>query len=129
MLKNIAYVSVFVSDQQKALDFYTKVLGFEKRMDSSTVDGLRFLTIGVEGQGFELVLWPGTPGKGKPALGAPAAQYTFDTDDCRKGFEALKSQGVKFEPAEIIEQPWGLIARFHDLDGNMLQLRELRMAS
>ena len=31
MLKKVAYVSVFVNDQDKALDFYTNVLGFEKR--------------------------------------------------------------------------------------------------
>jgi catechol 2,3-dioxygenase-like lactoylglutathione lyase family enzyme len=129
MLKKIAYAGVFVSDQDRALDFYTNVLGFEKRIESPAADGSRFLTIGVEGQDFELVLWPGTPGRGKPALGAPAAQYTMDTDDCRTAFESLKSRGVKFEPPEVIEQPWGLIARFQDLDGNVLQLRELRLAS
>jgi len=128
MLKKIAYVSVFVSDQQQALDFYTNVLGLEKRIDSATAEGLRFLTVGVSGQDFELVIWPGTPGKGRPALGSPAAQYTIDTDDCRRKFETLKSHGVKFEPPQVIEQPWGLIARFHDPDGNMLQFRELRMA-
>lgn len=127
MLKKIAYVSVFVSDQERALDFYTNILGLEKRMDSATADGSRFLTVGVEGQDFELVIWRGTPGKGQPALGSPAAQYTIDTDDCRKQFKTLKSHGVKFEPAQIIEQPWGLIARFRDPDGNMLQFREIRM--
>ncbi len=51
-----------------------------------------------------------------------------DADDCRKKFDTVKSHGVKFEPPKVIEQPWGLIARFHDPDGNMLQFRELRMA-
>jgi catechol 2,3-dioxygenase-like lactoylglutathione lyase family enzyme len=128
MLKKIVYVAVFVSDQSRALDFYTDVLGFEKRRENLTADGSRFLTVGVKGQDFELVLWPGTPGRGDAALGTPAAQYTIDTDDCRKAFETLKSRGVRFQPPEIIEQPWGSIARFEDLDGNMLQLRELRPA-
>jgi predicted enzyme related to lactoylglutathione lyase len=127
MLKKIVYVSVFVSDQERTLDFYTNVLGLEKRIDSPSVDGSRFLTVGVKGQDFELVLWPGTPGRGKPTLGGPTAQYTIETDDCRNAFETLKSRGVTFEPPEVIEQPWGLIARFQDLDGNMLQLRELRL--
>jgi catechol 2,3-dioxygenase-like lactoylglutathione lyase family enzyme len=126
MLKKIVYVSVFVSDQDKALDFYTNVLGLEKRIDSPATDGSRFLTVGVHGQDFELVLWPGTPGQGKSALGAPAAQYTIDTDDCRTAFATLESHGVKFEPPEVIDQPWGMIARFRDPDGNMLQLREPR---
>lgn len=128
MLKKVVYVSVFVSDQDKALDFYTNVLGFEKRIESPAADGSRFLTVGVKGQDFELVLWPGTPGRGNPALGSPAAQYTVETDDCRKAFASLKSRGVKFNPPEVIEQPWGLIARFQDLDGNVLQLRELNPA-
>jgi catechol 2,3-dioxygenase-like lactoylglutathione lyase family enzyme len=34
MLKRVAYVSVFVKDQDKALDFYTNVLGFEKGIDN-----------------------------------------------------------------------------------------------
>ena len=129
MLQKIVYVSVFVSDQERALDFYTTVLGLEKRIDSPSVDGSRFLTVGVEGQDFELVLWPGTPGRGKSTLGSPAAQYTIETDDCREAFETLKSHGVKFEPPEMIEQPWGSIARFQDPDGNMLQLRQLRLPS
>jgi predicted enzyme related to lactoylglutathione lyase len=129
MLKKIVYASVFVSDQEKALDFYTSVLGFEKRNENFTAEGLRFLTIGVPGQDFELTLWPGTPGKGKPANGTPAAQYTMDTDDCRAAYDSLKSRGVAFEPSEIMEFPWGLIARFRDPDGNVLQLRELTLAA
>ena len=129
MLKKIVYVSVFVGDQERALDFYTNVLGLEKRIDSPATDGSRFLTVGVNGQDFELVLWPGTPGRGASALGSPVAQYTIETDDCRAAFETLKSRGVQFEPSEIIDQPWGSIARFRDPDGNMLQLRELRLAT
>jgi catechol 2,3-dioxygenase-like lactoylglutathione lyase family enzyme len=128
MLKKIAYASVFVSDQQKALEFYTNVLGFEKRNENATADGLRFLTVGVPGQDFELVLWPGTPGKGKSVQGAPAAQYTIDTDDCREGYETLKSRGVRFEATAVEEYPWGMIARFRDPDGNVLQLRQVAMA-
>ena len=64
MLKQVAYVSVFVQDQDKALDFYTNVLGFEKGIDNPTPGGPRFLTVGVKGQDLQLVLWPGTPGQG-----------------------------------------------------------------
>jgi catechol 2,3-dioxygenase-like lactoylglutathione lyase family enzyme len=64
MLKKVAYVALLVSDQDKALDFYTNVIGLEKRGDFPTLDGPRFLTVGVEGQDFDLVLWPGTPARG-----------------------------------------------------------------
>ena len=65
MLKKVVYVALLVSDQDKALDFYTNAIGLEKRGDYPTPDGPRFLTVGVKGQDFELVLWPGTPGRAK----------------------------------------------------------------
>lgn len=63
MLKKAVYVAMLVSDQDKALDFYTNVIGLEKRGDYPTPDGPRFLTVGVKGQDCELVLWPGTLGE------------------------------------------------------------------
>jgi predicted enzyme related to lactoylglutathione lyase len=125
MLKKVPYVALMVSDQDKALDFYTKVVGFEKRIDAPTPNGPRFLTIGVPGQDFELVLWPGKPAEA--ALGS--AVYTIEVDDCRATFETLASRGVKFESAEVLTFPWGYAARFKDPDGNLLQLREGRGAA
>jgi uncharacterized glyoxalase superfamily protein PhnB len=124
MLHKVVYVSVFVKDQDKALDFYTNVLGFEKRIENPTPDG-RFLTVGLKGQDFELVLWPGTPGHGHPVQGRNTAAYTIETKDCRKAFEELKSRGVKFD-TEVLEYPWGYVAVFQDPDGNVLQLRQVR---
>jgi predicted enzyme related to lactoylglutathione lyase len=122
MLKRVVYVAVLVSDQDKALDFYTNAVGLEKRVDSPTPAGPRFLTVGVAGQDFELVLWPGTPARGE----AGAAVYTIEVEDIGMAFETLKSRGVTFEPPEILEFPWGGVARFQDPDGNLLQVREGR---
>ena len=124
MLKKVVYVALLVSDQDKALDFYTNVMGFEKRGDYPQADGTRFLTVGIKGQDFELSLGPGAPGK--PKLGS--AFYTIEVENCRTAFETLKSRGVKFEPPEVLEFPWGQVARFHDPDGNTLQVREGRGA-
>jgi catechol 2,3-dioxygenase-like lactoylglutathione lyase family enzyme len=122
MLKRVVYVALLVSDQDKALDFYTNVMGLEKRGDYETPDGPRFLTVGVKGQDFELVLWPGTPGSA--TLGS--AICTIEVEDCRMAFEMLKLRGVKFESPDILEFPWGHVARFKDADGNLLQVREGR---
>jgi catechol 2,3-dioxygenase-like lactoylglutathione lyase family enzyme len=70
MLKKVAYVSLFVTNQDKALDFYTNVLGFEKRIDNPTPNGPRWLTIAVTGQDFELVLWPAHPGRASRYMAA-----------------------------------------------------------
>jgi len=125
MLKNVAYASVFVKDQDKALEFYTNVLGFEKGVDNPTPDGPRFLTVGVKGQDFMLVLWPGTPGQAQPVQGGIPASVTIETDDIRTTHEELKSRGVEFE-TDVIEFPWGYVAQFLDPDGNRLQIREGR---
>jgi predicted enzyme related to lactoylglutathione lyase len=124
MLKKVVYVALLVSDQDKALEFYTNAIGLEKRGDYPTPHGPRFLTVGVEGQDFELVLWPGTPAKAE--LGS--AVYTIEVDNCRMAFERLKERGVNFEPPEILEFWWGYAARFKDPDGNLLQVREGREA-
>jgi predicted enzyme related to lactoylglutathione lyase len=125
VLEKVFYTSVLVSDQDKALDFYTNVLGLEKRVENPTPDGPRFLTVGVKGDEFQLVLWPGTPGQGQPVQGRPAPSVTIETDDCRKTFEELKSRGVDFV-SDLLEFPWGYVAQFHDPDGNLLQIREGR---
>ena len=125
MLDQIVYTAVFVTDQERALDFYTNVLGLEQRVDNPTPDGLRFLTVGIRGQDFQLVLWPGTPGKAQPTQGRIPATYTIETEDCRQAYAELKARGVEFE-TEVLEYPWAYTAVFFDPDGNRLQLREGR---
>lgn len=126
MHEGIVYTTVFVSDQDSALDFYTNVVGLEPRVDSPTSDGAaRFVTVGVKDQDFQLVLWPGTPGEGQPVDSRIPAAYTIATADVRKAVETLESRGVKFEMG-VLEYPWGYVAPFQDPDGNRLQLREAR---
>src|SRR5262249_7681476 len=109
-----------VSNQDEALDFYTNVVGFEKRWDVPAPGGGRFLTIGVKGQDFELVLSPAAPGH---------MEVTLEVEDCHKAFEALRSRGVKFNPPNVMELPFGWVARFQDPEGNRLQVRQGREAS
>ena len=125
MLEKILYTQLLVTDQDRALDFYTNVLGMEKRVENPTPDGPRFLTVGVKGDEFQLVLWPGTPGQAQPALGSPPPSVTIETDDCRRTVEELKSRGAEFV-TDVLEFPWGYVAQFLDPDGNRLQVREGR---
>jgi predicted enzyme related to lactoylglutathione lyase len=125
MLESIFYTAMLVSDQDRALDFYTNVLGLEQRVDNPTPDGPRFLTVGVKGQDFQLVLWPGTPGQAQPALGSVPPTCTIETENLRETYEELKSRGVNFV-TDVLEFPWGYVAQFDDPDGNRLQIREGR---
>jgi predicted enzyme related to lactoylglutathione lyase len=125
MLEKIFYTTVCVSDQDQALDFYTNVVGLEQRTDNPTPDGPRFLTVGVDGQDFLLVLWPGTPAQPQPTQGRIPPVVTIETRDCREAVEALTARGARFE-TDVTEHPWGYTAVFQDPDGNRLQLRQGR---
>jgi catechol 2,3-dioxygenase-like lactoylglutathione lyase family enzyme len=129
MLKQVVYGALFVNNQDQALAFYTNTLGFEKRFDNPTPEGARFLTVALPGEDFMLVLWPGTPGNGRPVQGRVPGTYTIETTDCREAFETLKERGVKFDPPQVLEHPWGLTATLLDPDGNRLTLREARRAA
>jgi predicted enzyme related to lactoylglutathione lyase len=125
MFEKIIYTTLFVSDQDKALDFYTNVVGLEKKGENATPQRPRFLSVGVGDQDFQLLLWPGTPGQGEPVGERVPAAYTIATADIRGAVEVLESRGVQFETG-VLEFPWGYIAVFTDPDGNRLQLREAR---
>lgn len=125
MLNQVLYASVPVTDQDRALDYYTNVLGFEKRVDNGDTGGPRFVSVGANGQDFSLILWPGTPGEPQPVGDHVPAAYTLEVDDCRSSFDELKERGVNFV-TDVLEFPWGWIAVFEDPDGNRLQIRQGR---
>lgn len=62
MFSKIMFAALFVSDQEKALDFYTSNFGFEKVADNPGPEG-RFLLMSYKGQGSPILLWPGTGGR------------------------------------------------------------------
>jgi predicted enzyme related to lactoylglutathione lyase len=74
---------------------------------------------------FQLVLWPGTPGRAEPTMGYPPPSITIATDDCRKTVEQLKSRGVEFV-SDVLDFRGVYVAQFQDPDGNRLQIREGR---
>jgi uncharacterized glyoxalase superfamily protein PhnB len=114
-----------VKDQDAALDYYTKTLGFEKKGDNPAPGGGRFLSVGVKGDDFQVVLWPGVPGRPMEGPGVKPAACIVFTDDCRRDFESFKGRGVKFEGAGVVQMPWGaLVATIVDPDGNRLMFQE-----
>ena len=123
MLEQVTYVTLFVRDQEKALDFYVNTLGFEKREEYPTGRS-RFLTVGLKGHDLQVVLWPGTPGKAEPKAGPIPGTCIIDTSDLSGDFERLKARGVEFmEKKPIVYPNGGGYANFHDPDGNRLSLR------
>jgi catechol 2,3-dioxygenase-like lactoylglutathione lyase family enzyme len=129
VLTDVKYVTLFVSDQDRALDFYTNVLGFEKRVDNPAPGGERFLGVALPGQELLLILWPGTPGQPVPSATPHVGACVVGTDDCRADFERLNARGAQFEESEPIEAPYGVRATAIDPDGNRIRLNQWPVAA
>ncbi|MDN4475949.1 VOC family protein [Demequina sp. SYSU T00192] len=125
----IHLTSVFVDDQAKAQDFYTRVLGFETRQDIDLGGGNRWLTVGAPGDdAVELLLEPSghrAVGPFRDALredGIPAAQLA--ADDVRAEHERLVALGVEFTMPPTDMGPV-TIAVLDDTCGNLIQLAQM----
>ena len=125
-MMRINITSVLVDDQQKALEFYTKVLGFQKKHDIPLGEA-RWLTVVSpdEPEGVELLLEPDAHPAAKPfkeALAEDGIPYTsFAVKDVRAEYERLKSAGVRFTQEPMNAGPVTL-AVFDDTCGNLIQI-------
>ena len=126
----IHVTSVFVDDQATALDFYTRVLGFEVKHDIP-LGQHRWLTVVEKGNpdATELLLEPSAHPAVKPyreALvrdGIPAA--SFKVDDLSAEFARLRGLGVAFTRAPMDAGPVRM-AVLNDTCGNLIQLVEMK---
>ena len=122
----IYVTSVLVDDQEKALQFYTNVLGFVKKNDIP-VGEARWLTVvsPENAAGPELLLEPdGHPAAGpfKEALAADGIPVTsFAVDDVDAEFQRLRGLGVQFTQ-EPLEMGGVKTAVFDDTCGNLSQI-------
>jgi catechol 2,3-dioxygenase-like lactoylglutathione lyase family enzyme len=122
----INITSVLVDDQDKALAFYTDVLGFVKKQDIPLGEA-RWLTVvsPADPDGTELLLEPdGHPAAGpfKKALVSDGIPFTsFAVDDVNAEFERLKALGVRFtqEPVNMGEITTAVL---DDTCGNLIQI-------
>ena len=127
----IGLTSVLVDDQEKALQFYTGVLGFVKVLDFPMGPEARWLTVASpEGvAGVQLLLEPmGHPAAGvyqKALFDAGIPATSFFSDDIQAECARLKAAGVVFhmEPTPP-ETPGGANAIFADGCGNLINLHQ-----
>ena len=126
MTIRIHLTSVFVDDQERALRFYTDVLGFELRNDVPVGNGDRWLTVAPPDQeGVELLLEPAS----HPAVGPYRAAIiadgiplaSFAVDDIQAEHARLVAAGVTFTQPPTAMGPV-TTAVFDDTCGNLIQL-------
>ena len=125
----IKLTSVHVDDQEKALRFYTEVLGFVKKADFSQ-GPFRWLTVASaeepDGAQLQLERNDNPPAKAlqqaKFQQGQPAAM--FASDDVQRDYERLKARGAEFTmpPTDVTASK---IAMLNDTCGNLIQVTQL----
>jgi catechol 2,3-dioxygenase-like lactoylglutathione lyase family enzyme len=126
--------SVSIDDYDKALKFYTDVLGFEKKRDIPLGDGVRWITVvsAEDRDGTELLLEPNAEYPAMKALkeslmkdGIPFT--AFLVSDIQKEYERLKKLGVEFtmEPTNMGVTTAAIL---NDTCGNLIQIYEVTAA-
>jgi catechol 2,3-dioxygenase-like lactoylglutathione lyase family enzyme len=126
----IGMFPIFVSDQQRALEFYRDKLGFTVVMNNPYTgygpEGFRWITVAPDPKGPQIILYhPGMQPENEQALRARVGIWTgliFHTDDIHGTHETWSKRGVAFE-APPSKQMWGgWETWFSDPDGNRFHL-------
>ena len=122
----INLTSVLVDDQAKALDFYTQVLGFEKKNDVPLGEHRWLTVVSPEDEdGPELLLEPDehpAAGPFKRALAEDGIPFaSFAVDDVGQEYERLSSRGVRFTQEPAAMGPM-VTAVLDDTCGNLIQI-------
>lgn len=119
MISSVAKVGVYVRDQQRALEFFRDVLGFELITDQPMGPDARWIEVAPPGAETSLALW--TPPGMESRIGTFSG-IVFKCSDIQRTYEELRRRGVTFAQ-EPTDQPGGVMGTFTDPDGNLFVLR------
>ncbi|HVS80866.1 MAG TPA: VOC family protein [Pyrinomonadaceae bacterium] len=134
MITKMSHATIWVKNQQEALEFYRDKLGFEVDTDAMVGDDYRWLTMRIKTQpGFEIILME--PKAGMMLDEESAAQLrslidkgvlgagVFETGNCQQTYEELKARGVEFKGPPTT-QSWGTATVMKDNSGNWFSLSQ-----
>ena len=127
----IKLTSVSIDDNDKALKFYTQIMGFVKKQDISLGEGARWITVVSpdEPNGTELRLEPNASYPAmkafKESLVKDGTTFTaFLVDNVQEEYERMKDLGVEFT-MEPTNMGWTSAAIFDDTYGNLIEIYQL----
>lgn len=119
-IQKVTHLTVYVNDQDEALDFYRDKLGFTVHTDAN-FEGMRWLTVALPSQqDFEVILMQATKPESQALVGKQSPEsplLTVATDNCQATVDELKAKGVTVVQ-EVKQEPWGISAMAVDLYGN-----------
>ncbi|MGH7572606.1 MAG: VOC family protein [Gemmatimonadota bacterium] len=114
MIKRIKFASIPVTDQDRALEFYTKGLGFRVITDSPFDERQRWIELGIPKAETRLVLFTG---EGQEKMIGGFMNVVFMASDVEATARELEARGVTFVQGPT-KANWGTSAIFKDPDGN-----------
>jgi lactoylglutathione lyase len=120
MIRGVHQVKIEVEDQDRALAFWTKALGFEVAQDAPYGEG-RWLEVRTPDGAVTVVLGQRSGERPKAPRALPTSNVWFYCDDLARTYDELKARGVEF-PLPPIEQPFGWWSMFEDTEGNRFAL-------
>ncbi|MCB0832861.1 MAG: VOC family protein [Bacteroidetes bacterium] len=130
MKQSIIHIALIVRDYDEAIQFYTVKLKFELLEDTYQTDQQkRWVVVSPPGStGVTLLLAKATSPEQEALIGNQSGGRVFlflNSDDFWRDYKDLNSKGIKFirEPKE---EPYGTVAVFEDLYGNLWDLLQLR---
>lgn len=121
-ITHIKVVTVHVSDQQQALEFYTDKLGFELRQDEDMGSMGRWLTVAPPGSSEALVMLADAASFEKTDRLGEFAPCTLECDDAAATREELAGRGV--DVTEVEAASWGTHFYAKDQDGTNFLVRQ-----
>ena len=118
MITHVKFVSIASRDQDRALDFWTRQVGFTVLSDQPFSEAQRWIELNVGNSDTRLVLF--TPDGQEDRIGS-FFNGALACDDVEATHRQLSERGVEFvSPPQ--KQPWGTFAIFKDPDGNQFVL-------
>lgn len=120
-VQEVKVISVPVSDQERAKEFYVDKLGFELTRDDDSVPGIRWIQVTPKNAttSLTLVTWFETMPPGS------LRGLVLGTSDLKRDCDQLAAKNVEFD-SPLQEQPWGAEAVIRDPDGNKLVLQQVQ---
>ncbi len=117
-ITQVGTIGVPVTDQDRALEFYVGMLGFEKRLDAPYGEGERWVEVAPPGAATTIAL---VRARGEDPIGIDT-QVRFTTRDAEADHADLRARGVDAD-AEVMSYPVPMFV-FRDPDGNRLVIVE-----
>ncbi|MBA3530368.1 MAG: VOC family protein [Ardenticatenales bacterium] len=124
MIERVGTLSIFVTDQDRAKQFYTEVLGFELHRDEPLYPGAtaRWVEVAPPGAETALILYlPDQNWEHYQAVRGKSQALTFNVTHMAATHDELVAKGVRFVQEPDV-QPWGTYAIIEDSEGNKLLL-------